>query len=40
MVRAGVILNLIGILLIYLTVTLIGSAVFGIVPGVLPAWVP
>ena len=40
MVRAGIVLNLIGIVLIYLTVTLIGRAVFQITPGVLPGWMP
>lgn len=40
MVRAGIVLNLVGILLVYLTVTLIASAVFDITPGLVPPWLP
>ncbi|MGD8394024.1 MAG: SLC13 family permease [Candidatus Eiseniibacteriota bacterium] len=38
MMRAGILLNLIGIVLITLSMFLIGTAVFGIDPAQLPAW--
>jgi sodium-dependent dicarboxylate transporter 2/3/5 len=38
MVRTGFILNILGILVVALVTWLLGSSIFDIEPGVLPAW--
>jgi sodium-dependent dicarboxylate transporter 2/3/5 len=38
MIRAGIIMNLVGVVLITTFMYLIGLAIFGITPGAMPAW--
>lgn len=38
MVKAGIVMNLVGIVLVFLTVTILGTFLFGITPGTLPEW--
>jgi len=38
MVRTGFMLNMLGILVVVIVTWLLGSAMFDIEPGVLPAW--